>query len=523
MNSSELRRRVNRRLKSAGGRSAPRFAASAMRTAPDFVGHGRRSGVMGSTGLGPSSSALSYSETTRRRSRFQIINNTLAKRGTEILTSQVIGKGMRPKLHIKNKQLARRLQQRFDRWARKADPMGRQTFWQQQALAFKSMVEGGDSFARFRPRRVADGLPVPMQLQLLEAEMCPASKHETRTGGAKVVGGIEFDALDRPAAYHFYKAHPGDGFLGAGDLLPRPVPASNVIHLISMGRIGEPRGISWFAQVLVKMGVIDLYDDAEGERKMNAAMFSGVFKAPPGADGDEVPIGGPPTSATDKTDDGGQDWEEVEPEAIEAGSFPVLPPGWEFDLTTPGDVGNNYDAFMKTQLRIIAGGMFVLYQQLTGDYDGVSDRTYRAALQDHRRMCEGWQGVTAHQFCNPVWNRFIDLVAMLGLEDLDGHEPEDLYDPQWVPQAWPHIHPVQDVQAAQLKVRSGFASRAQVVTELGGNIDEVDAEIADERAREDEQGLTYDTNPGKVSRAGGVNDFGDQPVPDQSQQDEDDE
>ena len=52
---------------------------------------------------------------------------------------------------------------------------------------------------------------VPLQIQLLESEMCPYGKNEKAPNGNFIMNGIELDFLGKRAAYYFYPIHPGDG------------------------------------------------------------------------------------------------------------------------------------------------------------------------------------------------------------------------------------------------------------------------------------------------------------------------
>ncbi|WP_155518468.1 phage portal protein, partial [Ralstonia solanacearum] len=53
--------------------------------------------------------------------------------------------------------------------------------------------EGGECLIRLRPRREEDGLAVPLQLQLLEAEHLPMHLNTDLPSGNVVRAGIEFD------------------------------------------------------------------------------------------------------------------------------------------------------------------------------------------------------------------------------------------------------------------------------------------------------------------------------------------
>jgi capsid protein len=65
---------------------------------------------------------------------------------------------------------------------------------------------------------------------------------------------------------------------------------------------------------------------------------------------------------------------------------------------------------------------------------------------------------------------------------------------EWVPHGWAYIHPVQDVQARALEVEKGFRSRSSVILSGGDTPESVDADIAADRQREKELGLSFGTS-----------------------------
>ena len=84
----------------------------------------------------------------------------------------------------------------------------------------------------------------------------------------------------------------------------------------------------------------------------------------------------------------------------------------------------------------------------------------------------------------------------------------------WIPHGWPYINPVQDVEAAKAAVRSGFKTRAAVVSESGDDAEVIDTEQATDNARADGLGLRYDSD-GRQPAAGPKNappEDGGQPV-----------
>ena len=180
---------------------------------------------------------------------------------------------------------------------------------------------------------------------------------------------------------------------------------------------------------------------------------------------------------------------------LEPGTMQLLEPGEDVKFSNPSDVGANYEAFMRQQLRAIAVGMGITYEQLTGDLTNVNYSSIRAGLIEFRRRCATLQHhVMVFQFCRPVWNRWIELALLSGAlpsQDKD----TSIKDVKWIPQGFDWVDPLKDQQAQQMAVRNGFKSRAEVVSELGYDTEEIDQEIAADNARADQAGLILDSDP----------------------------
>jgi lambda family phage portal protein len=118
-----------------------------------------------------------------------------------------------------------------------------------------------------------------MQLQMLSSEHLPLAKCETLPNGNEIVFGIELDRIGRRVAYHFYQTHPGDvRQRGAGETVR--VPADQVLHVFHPIAEGQIRGVPWVAPAMVRLWLLDQYDDAELDRKKVAAMFAGFVTRP---------------------------------------------------------------------------------------------------------------------------------------------------------------------------------------------------------------------------------------------------
>jgi lambda family phage portal protein len=442
---------------------------------------------------GPNTVIGSSLSTLRSRSRDVRRKNGLADAGLEVLVSNWIGTGIKPQFKTKDAGLNKELAALWLKWTDESDADGRFDFYGQQALACSSMLEAGDVFGRLRVRRASDGLTVPLQIQLLESEFCPVEKTETFSANRIIQNGVEFNGIGQRVAYWMYRDHPNDMLVRpGGNFEPVPVPASEIVHLANVKRPGMVRGEPWLSRALVKMFTLDQYDDAQLVRQNIAAMFAGFVT--PSADSKFETEGG-----DDTPDSNG-----ILSASLEPGTVQKLGPGESITFPDVPDPGQTYDVFNVNQHRYIATALGILYEQLTGDFSKVNDRTWRAAMNEFKRKLARWQhSIMVFQFCRPIMQRWSELAVLSNAIRLPrGIEVSDVAMPKWLPQAHEYINPVQDVQARRDEVRAGFRSRAEIVSERGYDVEEVDTEIAADNKRADGLALRYDSD-GRTDLKGG--------------------
>ena len=187
-----------------------------------------------------------------------------------------IGNGIKPQSLHPDQATKEKIQKLWSQFANECDAAGVTDFYGLEALAFRSMVEGGECFVRKHLRTMDWGLTVPLQLQLMEAEQLPfylARPTPETPQGNVVRASIEFDPDGRRTAYYFYKEHPGERLFFPNYLDLLRIPAAEVMHLFRPMRPGQLRGIPWLANALVRLWELDQYDDAELLRKKFAAMM----------------------------------------------------------------------------------------------------------------------------------------------------------------------------------------------------------------------------------------------------------
>src|SRR5690606_36386635 len=110
----------------------------------------------------------------RARARSLVQNVPYAARALQVLVSAVIGTGITPKAEGRN---AEKLDNLWARWARVADTDGVFDIYGIQAAAYRAMEQDGEVLIRRRYRRLSDGLPVPLQVQVLEINWLDSCKN----------------------------------------------------------------------------------------------------------------------------------------------------------------------------------------------------------------------------------------------------------------------------------------------------------------------------------------------------------
>jgi lambda family phage portal protein len=471
----------------AGKWQPPRARNSA---AYESGAHTRRTLTWRAPTTSPNTAILYNLTTMRDRSRTATRNDGYAKGIIDTLVSEMIGTGIKPRSNAPDAMFREAVHAAWLEWTDESDADGLLDFYGQQAQMVRGWLEGGEVFIRLRPRLTSDGLTVPLQLQVLEPELCPHTYTLTLPTGNRVRAGIEFDAIGRRIAYWFHPSRPDtpDDYDRAQ---LRRVPADAVIHLFDPLRPGQIRGVPHLVQALIKLYELDKFDDATLLRQQLANLFVGFLKrpAPIGEGADVHPLTG--LAATDTESD--RPVIDLKP-----GMWQELEPGEEVEFSDPPEVGSGYKDFTAQQLFHIAAAAGVPYEFLSGDLSKVNDRTVRIILNKFRRQLMAWQHQrVAFQVCRPIWRAWLQRAYLASALPFPGDftiNPRPSMAVSWMPQRWPYLHPVQDVQADKDAIRAGFTSRSAVVSEHGEDAEAIDQEQAEDNARADELHLRYDSD-----------------------------
>lgn len=423
-------------------------------------------------------------EELRARARQLCRENPYAANACEAFVSAAVGTGIKPSCLTNDAEVKKEVQAAWLRWTDEADADGLTDFYGLQVLAARAMFEAGECFVRFRPRLPSDGLFVPLQMQLLESEHLPFSHNETLANGNEVRAGIEFDRIGRRVAYHFLRSHPGEGAVSFFGLDKVVVPAADVMHLYRPLRPGQIRGQPGITPGMIRLYLLDQYDDAELDRKRVAAMFAGFITKPRGDSEGPLPTEGPGP---------GPAGTEVAP--LEPGTMQVLLDGEDIKFSEPTEVGGSYEAFQYRALLAIASAVGLPYHAITADVAKANYSSLRASQVESRRRMDQFQHATlVFQMCRPVWRRWLETAMLSGALSAKvarayRTNAAQLATAKWIPPKWDWVDPLKDRQAQALAEDRGWIARSDSIDAEGYDAEEVDARILADQTRERDLGI----------------------------------
>ncbi len=394
--------------------------------------------------------------TLRVRARALVQNSPYIARGLGSLVANTVGTGITPRSLARDAEAVDAL---WHEWTRVADADGRLDLYGLQATAYRAMEQDGEVLVRLRSRRTEDGLPVPLQLQLLEIDWLDSSR-TGRNGPNTIVNGIEYDALGKIVAYWLWDQHPGEMLPGRrGRSSSYPVPADRIIHLYNPERPGQGRGFTRLAPVIARVRDLTLYEDAELQRKNLETRLSVLASG----DASSMSLSESQDPATVRATG--------ELGSLASGSITQVPAGVNLTVVEP-KAAPGYVDYVKYQLHLIAAGWGVTYEMMTGDVTQVNFSSARVGMLEFRRNAEQCQWLTLiPKLCEPIWRAFIEAAVLAGKMGRADYRVD------WSTPKWDYVNPEQDVKADLAEISGGLSTISEKLRRRGYKPELVFAEL----------------------------------------------
>lgn len=405
----------------------------------------------------------------RARSRDQMRNAPVALGALNTSVNHVVGTGLTytPAIdakflrldEVQAEQWQDGTKRRFAAWATSldCDIARRLNFYGLQELAFRSMLESGDTFV-LTPRIARAGASARLALQLIEADrICNPNR---TADSATLIDGVEIDAGTGEAiAYQVARNHPGD-YLTAGNQWDRIAARGsstgrrNVLHLFKPLRPGQIRGVPWISPILEPLKQLNRWTDAE----LNAAVISGMFATFIKMDPDAF------DSLFDDDAKGAivnksSSWSGE----MESGKAINLLPGESIESSTPGRPNPAFDPFWTAMVRQIGMALEMPFEVLTMHFQS-SYSAARAALLMAWKGFRSRRDMLATYLCQPVFELWLADEVAEGRINAPGFFVSDITRAAWCAAIWTgdgpgSIDPAKEVDAAQKRVDLGISTK----------------------------------------------------------------
>ena len=188
------------------------------------------------------------------------------------------------------------------------------------------------------------------------------------------------------------------------------------------------------------------------------------------------------------------DSEGIGEEGLIPGAVYRLGVGETVQSAFPGSA-NDAPEFLKMMRQQIAAGLGVPTHLLDNDLSDANYSSLRAGLLPFRSKVEQYVYHTlVPQFLNPIFRRYVTEEYLAGRLDIS--DLHDAFKVEWLPPRPIQVDPQKDVSAIREALELGLTSRRQAVAQLGWNVAELDREIAADRVREAELGLSFNKDGG---------------------------
>ena len=416
--------------------------------------------------IGPRGASADYSNELGGDRRYLVdrargleTNNVLACTMLDRSVESVCGEGgFRLRAMTKDPGWNTAAQELWEEWANdknRCDARGLLTLPEMMSGAYRSKLRDGDVSLI----KIADGTVRAAESDELAS---PSGGSFTRPDD---VDGIELDRRGRPVSFTYFDFDPNIAWGDRRAAIPSRhvvVPARDVVFLARRTRLGQTRGFSAFD------GISWLFEQLDGslesitiQQRMAACFGLLVTRAAS-------------SNVQRGTDGAGNTRQKIR---LEPGDLQYLGPG---ETVTPVQAASHAEAFHPHALLIIrlVGTRFSLPLEIAlGDMTQANYSTMRAGLL---QTWKKWR-VEQHDLARAHSELYLwKLLSFMASGELPVRK--DAFKHRWRKPGWQWVNPMEEIEAAQAAIDSGFETRSSLLDMRGLDLEHV----VDELKRENE-------------------------------------
>lgn len=406
-----------------------------------------------------------YRDTIRARSRDLERNSDILESVVLAFERNVVGGGFKLQAKTENEELNTTIETLFKLWCRpkNCDVTQQQSFSEIcQMLVRRQKVDGGIIVVL---RYIDDGV-VPLSLQLYEVDdldtMIPTKSTK------KIVNGIEYNAYNRPIAYHLKKYDAYGNYIGTSER----IEAKDVLFLFKKKRPSQLREISELSSTLPRVRDMNQFMEAVSVKERVAALLAVLIKR-------LIPNGntnvGRSSGATERRSG-------YAGKMLSPGMIMELNPGDDVHVVQPPAQAANSAEFIRLQQRLSGASQGISYEVAARDMSQVNYSSARQGLTEDQKTYLMQQQYLIEHFLIPVYEAFLESAILAGKISIkDYHTKKESYlKHEWVGPGMKWIDPLKEANANKIALETNQTTLA----EIAGNTGNDWREIIDQRALE---------------------------------------
>jgi lambda family phage portal protein len=422
----------------------------------------------------------------------------------ERLLTYVIGDGLNPEPHINHKyagvtiEEARMYEEIIAKHHRiwESDTKGT---WEQsltplqtEKLAFSTWIVAGDFFYTL-PTVERANWPYNFAVKLIAPDFVRTpDEHIDGVSNREIVTGIERNSSGRDQFYWIANYYDEDRDLfnqkqshKAYRVFDEDTGRKYIHHAYSPLRIDQRRGISFIAPIVEAIQAISHLSESQLIAAVVQSYFNvivtddndGLDTLPEAYMQDDTLTGGGSVVG----DDGYQyqnDKDEDEDHELELGSGAVtyIPGNKKIHIASPNKESNSFEPFFKAIVMQIGAAIGIAYEVLMENFTSSYSASRAAILMSFKKffqMRKEWIQI----YKKPVYESFILDLAIQGIIPVSAEEL--LTDPwkmsvwaniQWRGPTMGHVQPLQEVQAAELRIKAGISTQESEAKDLNPDV-----------------------------------------------------
>ena len=317
--------------------------------------------------------------TLRRRSRYEILNNSYALGLVQMLANDTIGTGPRLQMLTDDEELNDRLERDFNGWARAVG------LAQTLRLMRKARCQDGEAFAVIgtNPRLKSR---VKLSVTAIEADRVEGVADIAEDG--REIDGIRYDEYGNPVSYRVLKYHPGDSMVVTGaDAVE--IPARFMIHTFIQTRPGLHRGVPELTAALPLFAQLRRYNLATLSAAEAAADFAAILYTDT-----------PPEGETDEL-------EPLDSIPLQRNMMMTVPAGWKMGQLEAKHPTANHTEFVKIILSEVARCICSTYGSVAGDFSNFSYASGRLDNQIYHKSIIVDRSNWEDEVLNPILDQWL--------------------------------------------------------------------------------------------------------------------